>query len=124
VGTNVLNGGAGADLFLFLGTTADGGDVITNYNITDDQINLSSTGFPGFSTGAAFFVESLYAYSSTVSVTALEATLTGPSIMALYDGLSTKLYYDSNGSTVGGNSLFATVDVNLGVSGYSELFLF
>jgi hypothetical protein len=46
--------------------------------------------------------------------------------MAIYDSLSlsTKLYYDSNGSTVGGNSLFATVDVNLGISGNSELFLF
>ena len=31
---------------------------------------------------------------------------------------------DSNGSTVGGNSLFATVDVNFGVSGNSELVLF
>ena len=70
---------------------------------------------------------SFYAYSSTVSVTALEATLTGPSIMAIYDGLSlsTKLYYDSNGSTVGGNNLFATVNnVNLGPTGNSELFLF
>ncbi|MEG4309137.1 MULTISPECIES: hypothetical protein [unclassified Microcoleus] len=58
--------------------------------------------------------------------TELEATLTGPSIMAIYDSLaaSTKLYYDSNGSTVGGNSLFATVDVDLGIAGNSELFLF
>ncbi|MEG5042634.1 MULTISPECIES: cadherin-like domain-containing protein, partial [unclassified Microcoleus] len=126
-GTNVLNGGAGADEFFFLGTTADGGDVITNYNITDDQINLSSTGFPGFTTqsGLFLFPESGYAYSSTVSdVTVFEATLTAPSIMAIYDGLSTKLYYDSNGSTVGGNSLFATVDVNLGPTGNTELFLF
>ncbi len=70
---------------------------------------------------------SFYTYSSTVSdVTALEATLTGPSIMAIYDSLSisTKLYYDSNGSTVGGNNLFATVKVDLGSIGNSELFLF
>ncbi|MEG4535313.1 calcium-binding protein, partial [Microcoleus sp. D2_18a_D3] len=124
-GTNVLNGGAGADVFVFTGTTAGGGDVITNYSITDDQINIDNTGFPGFTTGSGLLRESFYAYSSTVSVTALEATLTGPSIMAIYDGLSTKLYYDSNGSTVGGNSLFATVNnVDLGISGNSELFLF
>ncbi|MEG4054461.1 MULTISPECIES: calcium-binding protein, partial [unclassified Microcoleus] len=125
VGTNVLNGGAGLDVFVFSGTTADGGDVITNYSITDDVINLDSTGFAAFTTGSGPLGSSFYAYSSTVSdVTVFEATLTGPSIMAIYDGLSTKLYYDSNGSTVGGNSLFATVDVNLGPTGNSELFLF
>ncbi|MEG4037416.1 calcium-binding protein, partial [Microcoleus sp. S36b_A4] len=124
VGTNVLNGGAGLDVFVFSGTTADGGDLITNYSIADDVINLDSTGFAGFTTGVSL-ASSFYAYSSTVSdVTVFEATLTGPSIMAIYDGLSTKLYYDSNGSTVGGNSLFATVDVNLGPTGNSELFLF
>ncbi|MEG5055923.1 calcium-binding protein, partial [Microcoleus sp. B13-B6] len=126
VGTNVLNGGAGADVFVFTGTTADGGDFITNYSTAEDQINLDSTGFAAFTTGSGPLGSSFYVYSSTVSVTDLELNLTGPSIMAIYDGLSasTKLYYDSNGSTVGGNSLFATVDVNLGVSGNSELFLF
>ncbi|MEG4839198.1 calcium-binding protein, partial [Microcoleus sp. B9-D4] len=124
VGTNVLNGGAGADVFVFSGTTAGGGDVITNYSIADDVINLDKTGFAAFTTGGTL-ASSFYAYSSTVSdVTVFEADLTGPSIMAIYDGLSTKLYYDSNGSTVGGNSLFATVDVNLGPTGNSELFLF
>ncbi|MEG4882760.1 calcium-binding protein, partial [Microcoleus sp. K1-B6] len=124
LGTNVLNGGAGADQFMFLGTTAGGGDVITNYSIADDQISISNTGFQ-IGTGAAFVTQSFYAYSSTVSdVTVFEANLTQPSFIALYDGLSTKLYYDSNGSTVGGNSLFATVDVNLGPTGNTELFLF
>ncbi|MEG4449228.1 calcium-binding protein, partial [Microcoleus sp. N9_A3] len=125
VGTNVLSGGAGLDVFVFSGTTADGGDIITDYSIVDDVINLDSTGFAAFTTGSGPLGSSFYAYSSTVSdVTVFEATLTGPSIMAIYDGLSTKLYYDSNGSTVGGNSLFATVNVDLGVSGNSELFLF
>ncbi|MEG4281463.1 calcium-binding protein, partial [Microcoleus sp. MON1_C1] len=123
VGTNVLNGGAGLDVFVFSGTTADGGDFITNYSVADDVINLDKTGFAAFTTGGSL-ASSFYAYTSTGGVTALEATLTGPSIMAIYDGLSTKLYYDSNGSTVGGNSLFATVDVNLGPTGNSELFLF
>jgi hypothetical protein len=123
VGTNVLNGGAGLDVFVFSGTTADGGDLITNYSVADDVINLDKTGFAAFTTGGSL-ASSFYAYSS-VSVTELEATLTGPSIMAIYDGLSsTKLYYDSNGATVGGNSLFATVDVDLGSTGNSELFLF
>ena len=126
LGTNVLNGGAGADVFVFSsGTTAGGGDLITSYSIVDDVINLDKTGFAAFTSGAGALGSSFYTYSSTVTVvTALEATLTGPSIMAIYDGLSTKLYYDSNGSTVGGNNLFATVDVNLGVSGNTELFLF
>jgi Ca2+-binding RTX toxin-like protein len=124
VGTNVLNGGDGLDVFVFSGTTAGDGDLITNYIIADDVINLDKTGFAAFTTGGTL-ASSFYAYSSTVSVTALEATLTGPSIMAIYDGLSsTKLYYDSNGSTVGGNSLFATVNVNLGPTGNTELFLF
>ncbi|MEG4405483.1 calcium-binding protein, partial [Microcoleus sp. MON2_D5] len=126
VGTNVLNGGAGLDVFLFSGTTAGGGDVITNYSTADDLINLDRTGFAAFTTGSGPLGSSFYAYSSTVSdVTVFEATLTGPSIMAIYDSLSasTKLYYDSNGSTVGGNSLFATVDVNLGSTGNSEFFL-
>jgi Ca2+-binding RTX toxin-like protein len=125
VGTNVLSGGAGLDVFVFSsGTTAGGGDLITNYIFAEDVINLDKTGFAAFTTGGTL-ASSLYAYSSTLSVTAVEATLTGPSIMAIYDGLSsTKLYYDSNGSTVGGNNLFATVDVNLGPTGNSELFLF
>jgi Ca2+-binding RTX toxin-like protein len=127
VGTNVLSGGSGLDVFVFSsGTTAGGGDLITNYNVAEDVINLDKTGFAAFTTGGTLDA-SFYAYSSTVSdVTELEATLTGPSIMAIYDSLSqsTKLYYDSNGSTVGGNNLFATVDVNLGISGNSELFLF
>jgi Ca2+-binding RTX toxin-like protein len=126
VGTNVLNGGSDLDVFVFSGTTAGGGDLITNYNVAEDVINLDKTGFAAFTTGGALDA-SFYAYSSTVSdVTVLEATLTGPSIMAIYDSLAitTKLYYDSNGSTVGGNSLFATVDVNLGSTGNSELFLF
>jgi Ca2+-binding RTX toxin-like protein len=124
LGTNVLNGGDGVDVFVFSGTSAGGGDLITNYSTADDVINLDKTGFAAFQTGSGLLGSSFYAYSSIVSVTALEATLTSPSIMALFDGASTKLYYDSNGSTVGGSSLFATVDVNLGVSGNSELFLF
>ncbi|MCY7385142.1 MAG: calcium-binding protein, partial [Microcoleus sp. CAN_BIN18] len=124
LGTNVLNGGAGADVFVFSGTTAGGGDLITSYSIVDDVINLDKTGFAAFTTGAGALGSSFYSYSSTVAVTQLETTLTGPSIMAIYDGTATKLYYDSNGSTVGGSSLFATVDVNLGVTGNSELFLF
>ena len=124
LGTNVLNGGPGLDVFVFTGTSTGGGDLITNYSIVDDVINLDKTGFAGLTTGAGLLSPSVYKYSSTVSVTALELTLTGPSIMAIFDGLSTKLYYDSNGSTPGGSNLFATVDVNLGVSGNSELFLF
>jgi len=123
LGTNVIDAGAGLDVFVYRGTATGGGDFITNYSTADDVINLDKTGFAAFTTGGTL-ASSFYAYSSTVSVTALEATLTGPSIMAIYDGLSTKLYYDSNGSTPG-NSLFATFDkVNLGPTGNSELFLF
>ncbi|WP_377480955.1 MAG: cadherin-like domain-containing protein [Microcoleus anatoxicus] len=125
LGTNVLNGGAGSDVFVFSGTSVGGGDLITNYSTADDVINLDKTGFAAFTTGSGPLGSSFYAYSSTVAtVSAIESTLTGPSIIALYDGAVTKLYYDSNGSTVGGNSLFATVDVNLGASGNSKLFLF
>ncbi len=125
-GTNVLSGGLGADVFVFTGTTAGGGDIITDYSIVDDVINIDQSAFIGLGAVAGPLGSSFYAYSSTVSVTALEATLTGPSIMAIYDSLSasTKLYYDSNGSTVGGNSLFATVSVDFGVSGNSEVVLF
>ncbi|MBE9097516.1 calcium-binding protein, partial [Tychonema sp. LEGE 07203] len=125
-GTNVLSGGLGADVFVFTGTTAGGGDIITDYSIVDDVINIDQSAFVGLGAVAGPLGSSFYSYSSTVSVTALEATLTGPSIVAIYDSLSasTKLYYDSNGSTVGGNSLFATVNVDLGLSGNSELVLF
>ncbi len=124
LGTNVLDGGAGADVFVFGGTTAGGGDFITNYSTADDLIALDSDGFAAFTTGP--LGSSFYTYSSTaVSVSEIESTLTGPSVIALYDGANTKLYYDANGSTVGGSSLFATVsNVNLGVTGNSELFLF
>ncbi|MEG3864081.1 calcium-binding protein, partial [Microcoleus sp. herbarium12] len=125
LGTNVLSGGLGADVFVFAGTTAGGGDIITDYSIVDDVINLDKVGFAGL--GAGVLTSSFYRYSSTVAtVSAIESTLTSPSIIALFDSAAntTKLYYDSNGSTVGGNSLFATVNVNLGVSGNSELFLF
>ena len=126
LGTNVLSGGAGLDVFVFSGTAAGGGDSITDYNVTEDVINLDKTGFAAFTTGGALDA-GFYAYSNTgSSVTEIEATLTGPSIMAIYDSLSqsTKLYYDSNGATVGGNSLFATVNVDLGISGNAEIVLF
>ncbi|MBE9119795.1 calcium-binding protein [Tychonema sp. LEGE 07199] len=124
-GTNVLSGGLGADVFVFTGTTAGGGDIITDYSIVDDVINIDKSAFVGLGAGA--LGSSFYLYSSTVAtVSAIESTLTAPSIIALFDSVAntTKLYYDSNGSTVGGNSLFATVNVDLGVSGNSELFLF
>jgi Ca2+-binding RTX toxin-like protein len=126
LGTNVLNGGAGLDVFVFSGTAAGGGDFITNYSTAEDQINLDSTGFAAFTTGSGPLGSSFYAYSSTVSdVTVFEATLTGPSIVAIYDSLSTKLYYDSNGSNPGGSSLFATLNnFDLGPTGNSKLFLF
>ncbi len=125
LGTNVLSGGLGADVFVFTGTTAGGGDIITDYSIVDDVINLDKTAFAGL--GAGVLGSSFYRYNSTVAtVSAIESSLTAPSIIALFDSAAntTKLYYDSNGPTVGGNSLFATVNVNLGVSGNSELFLF
>jgi len=125
LGTNVLSGGLGADVFVFTGTTAGGGDIITDYSIVDDVMNIDKIAFAGLGSGP--LGANFYRYSSTVAtVSAIESTLTAPSIIALFDSAAntTKLYYDSNGSTVGGNSLFATVNVNLGVSGNSELVLF
>ncbi|MCU0547354.1 MAG: hypothetical protein MUE44_35210 [Oscillatoriaceae cyanobacterium Prado104] len=122
-GTNVLNGGAGEDVFVFTGTSVGGGDAITNYSTADDLIALDSSAFAGFATGTLGL--NFYTYSTALTVSAIESTLTGPSIIALYDGANTKLYYDSNGSTVGGSSLFATVNnVDLGLTGNAELFLF
>ena len=51
LGTNVLNGGAGLDVFVFSGTAAGGGDIITDYSIVDDGINLDKSGFAAFTTG-------------------------------------------------------------------------
>ncbi|MEG4801005.1 cadherin-like domain-containing protein [Microcoleus sp. ARI1-A2] len=124
LGTNVLSGGLGSDVFVFTGTSA-GGDIITDYSIVDDVMNIDKNAFAGLGSGPLGV--NFYRYSSTVAtVSAIESSLTSPSIIALFDSAAntTKLYYDSNGSTVGGNSLFATVNVNLGVSGNSELFLF
>ncbi|NJR22895.1 MAG: hypothetical protein HC786_12395 [Richelia sp. CSU_2_1] len=122
-GTNVLNGGAGEDVFVFTGTSVGGGDAITNYSTADDLIALDSSAFAGFATGTLGL--NFYTYSTALTVSAIENTLSGPSIIALYDGANTKLYYDSNGSTVGGSSLFATVNnVDLGLTGNAELFLF
>ena len=126
LGTNVLSGGLGADVFVFSGTTAGGGDIITDYSIVDDVMNIDKIAFAGLGSGP--LGSSFYTYSSTVAtVSAIESSLTAPSIIALFDSAAntTKLYYDSNGSTVGGNSLFATLNsVNLGVSGNSKLVLF
>ncbi|MCW6052265.1 calcium-binding protein [Lyngbya sp. CCAP 1446/10] len=125
LGTNVLSGGLGADVFVFTGTTAGGGDIITDYSIVDDVMNIDKIAFAGLGSGP--LAANFYLYSSTVAtVSAIESSLTAPSIIALFDSVAntTKLYYDSNGSTVGGNSLFATVNVDLGVSGNSELVLF
>lgn len=122
-GTDALDGGVGNDVFVFNGTDAAGSDFITNYSTADDLIRLDSVGFSGFGTGP--LGSGFYVYNSTGSTVAqIETTLTSPAIVAIYDGTVSKLYYDSNGSTVGGNSLFATVDANFGVSGNSQLFLF
>jgi len=127
LGVDSLNGGAGNDVFVFSGTDAAGSDFITNFSTADDLIRLDSVGFGGFGTGP--LGSSFYVYNNTGStVTQIEKNLTttAPAIIALYDsgaGVST-LYYDSNGSTVGGNSLFATLNMDFGAANSSKLFLF
>ncbi|OCQ95613.1 hypothetical protein BCD67_10340 [Oscillatoriales cyanobacterium USR001] len=124
-GVDSLDGGAGNDVFVFSGTDAAGSDFITNFSTADDLIRLNSTGFSGFGTGT--LGSSFYVYNNNTgsTVAQIEATLTtAPAIIAIYDGASSKLYYDSNGSTVGGNSLFATLNIDFGASGNSKLLLF
>ena len=46
LGADTLNGGSGRDLFVYL-SPKEGGDTIQSFNVNDDTIGISASGFGG-----------------------------------------------------------------------------
>jgi len=77
VGNDILSGGGGADIFVFSETS--GVDVITDFGLGNDQIDLSATAFEDF--GSLDLVESGGSVFLTISPDA-EIELAGVSSIA------------------------------------------
>ncbi len=100
-GNDTLTGGAGNDIFMF--STGDGNDAITDFSRGFDNIHLNS---------AAFGI-------STVSFEAIATTYDGTNASNASSNVirdsSNDLYVDTNGQTAGGYSLVANVENSVAV---------
>lgn len=109
-GNDILEGGTGADRFLFnstLNSTANV-DEITDFNVTDDTIELDADIFTALG-GTGALASSMFVNSTT-------GTARDGNDHILYDNTSGELFYDSNGSASGGRVLFAELDAGLSLT--------
>ena len=109
LGNDTLTGGTGLDIFQFLTapSTALNRDIITDYNVADDTIQLENAvyallGAPGV-LAANLFKNLLAAQDADDRI--------------LYDQANGNIYYDNNGLTAGGVVHFAEVTNGLGADG-------
>ncbi|MBY0569447.1 MAG: calcium-binding protein, partial [Hyphomonadaceae bacterium] len=106
IAANTLTGGAGADTFVFAAALGAGNiDAITDFNVTDDTIELDVTIFTGISIGAL----------------AVEAFVIGTAAAdsndrIIYDPTTGALYYDADGDGGGAAVQFATLGTGLALT--------
>lgn len=106
-GNDVLTGGIGADVFGFhtAANSTTNVDTITDFIVADDSIWLENSVFVALGTAGAL---SASAFLASVSGLAQDAN-----DRLIYESDTGELYYDSNGSAVGGSVLIAVLDPNL-----------
>lgn len=98
-GNDVLTGGGGNDTFVFNTALAANIDRITDFNVIDDTIQLSSGIFAGMPVSGFF----------SSGTTAPTTTSTNYIYLNTSSGA---LYYDTNGAAAGGAPIqFATIDL-------------
>lgn len=102
-GADTLTGGTGADRFVF-NDSSEGIDSISDFNPSDDTIELSQFGFSlpaGTLAASRFFIGSSAVDSND---------------RIIYDSTNGDLFFDSNGSRSGGAVQIASLDSGLGLT--------
>lgn len=107
-GADRLTGGAGTDAFVFNVEFGDGNvDRITDFNVTDDSIQLANAIFTGLNMGA-------------VAASAFVANTSGLAVdgadRIIYETDTGNLYYDADGNGAGASVLFAVLNTNLALT--------
>lgn len=111
-GNDVLVGGAGSDTFLFNTglSAASNVDRIADFEAgAADFVMLSKATFAGLSTSGSAGGTALQG-GEFLAVANAGAASVGGGIHVLYDASTGNLYYDSNGGSSAGRTLFATLD--------------
>ena len=109
LGNDTLTGGLGQDIFQFLTAphSANNHDVITDYSVADDTIQLDNLYYsligPHGTLAAGLFRD--------LSLGAQDAN-----DVIVYDRATGALYYDNNGLAAGGKTLFAEVTAGLALT--------
>jgi serralysin len=106
LGADTMNGGDGADAFVF--STALGGgnvDAIKSFNVADDTIRLDITIFTAIANGA------LDANAFVIGAAAADAD-----DRIIYDSATGALYYDADGDGAGAAVQFATLSAGLALT--------
>lgn len=114
-GSDSLTGGLGADFFVFSTTLGPTNiDLIADYTVADDRIDLAASVFLGIAAGAmagSRFTSNLTGAATTTAQRIIYETDTGA------------LFYDRDGTGVIAAVQFATIDPNLVLTS-SEFFVF
>jgi len=103
-GTNILIGGAGKDIFKFI--TANHADTITDYDVTDDTIQLDNAIFTAL-TATGTVADGQF----KVGAQAVDAN-----DFIIYNSATGKLLYDIDGNGAGAMVQIATVGVGLAMT--------
>lgn len=105
-GNDRLTGNAGPDGFLFrVAPTAANADVITDFSPAQDVIGLSAAIFPGLPIGAL-----------DASRLRLGPAATNTSHRVIYDSVTGRVFFDSDGSGTNQAQLVCTIPVNLAIT--------
>ena len=109
-GNDVLTGAQGRDAFVF-NTALNAStnvDRITDFSVVDDTIRLDNAIFVALGGNGTLTANQFVANASGV--------VTNASQHIIYETDTGWLYYDSNGSAVGGSTHFATLAANLALT--------
>lgn len=119
LGADTLIGGAGNDVFRFA-NVADGGDFIADFTKGQDRVEISASGFAGAGlVGSA--AGTMVTAAQFLSVASGHAATTAGQRF-IYDQATDQLWFDSNGSGVGGDVLLGTFTNNPNLAN-TDLFL-
>lgn len=105
-GNDTLTGNTDADGFLFrVAPTAVNADVITDFNPAEDVIGLSAAIFPGLPIGVI-----------DASRLRIGPSATNPNHRVIYDSITGRVFFDSDGSGATQAELVATIPVSLNLT--------